>query len=73
MSQQITGAAQEMRKVIREDTRKAIEKLDQKLSRKIDDLSSFVADALDITNSVTNKRLENHEKRLIYLEKRARQ
>lgn len=45
--------------------------LDRRLSKKIDDLSAAVGEALDTINEETNKQLQDHERRLVRLEKHA--
>lgn len=51
------------------------EKLDEKLgaverriTKKIDDLSAAVAEAMEANTTATDERLDNHEKRLVRLE-----
>lgn len=53
------------------DIREDINKLDQKLSKKIDDLSNDVADALEANNQTTDKQFKDHEKRIVKLEHKA--
>lgn len=48
-----------------------IDSTDKKLSKKIDDLSAAVAEAIDKANEVTGVRLKNHEQRIVRLEKHA--
>ena len=47
-----------------------IEKLDTKLSNKIDDLSTSVAEALNSTNDATDTQLKDHERRIGLLEQK---
>jgi hypothetical protein len=53
------------------DVRSDIKKLDDKLSAKIDDLSTSVANAMDTTNEVTDTQLKDHEQRINLLEQKA--
>lgn len=48
-----------------------IEKLDTKLSNKIDDLSASVAEAIDSTNDAADLQLKDHERRISQLEEKA--
>ena len=47
-----------------------IEKLDTKLSNKIDDLSTSVAEALNSTTDATDTQLKDHERRIGLLEQK---
>lgn len=60
VSQQTSGLA----------TKEDISDLDNKLSRKIDDLSDSVADALESGNEATEVHISNHEKRITKLEQK---
>ncbi len=53
------------------DIRDDIEKLDNKLSGKIDDLSASVAEAMDNTNEAVDTQLKDHEARIGRLEQKA--
>jgi len=48
--------------------REDIKKLDEKLSRKIDDLSFSVAEALDNHNEAMQPQLDDHDQRITKLE-----
>ncbi len=61
------GELREEIHILRQD----IHRLDQKIDRRVDELSSAIAETLEIMNSDTDKRFANHEIRLIRLEKRA--
>lgn len=60
VSQQLASHTTE----IKED----IKKLDVKLSRKIDDLSESVAEAISVSNEEVDKQLKGYETRIINLE-----
>lgn len=45
-----------------------VDKLEKKLTKKIDDLTDFVAETFDATNDVADKQLKDHERRLTKLE-----
>ena len=53
------------------DIRDDIEKLDNKLSGKIYDLSASVAEAMDNTNEAVDTQLKDHEARIGRLEQKA--
>ena len=46
---------------IRDDIRDDIKALDEKLSTKIDNLSTSVAEAIEATNEANDTQLQNHE------------
>jgi hypothetical protein len=50
------------------DVRKEIKALDVKLTTRIDDLSLAVGEALDASNEILGKQLDDHEKRITHLE-----
>ena len=52
------------------DIDERFEKLDTKLSNKIDDLSTSVAEALDSTNEAVDTQLKDHERRIDRLEQK---
>lgn len=70
VSQQLALQTAELREDIRKDIDKKIDTLDAKLTRKIDDLSETVGDALHVSNEETDTQLKNHERRITRLEKR---
>lgn len=67
----VSQQGSELRDEIREDTRNEIKKLDDKLSKKIDDLSAAVGEAIDVGNEAIETQVQDHEKRLTRLERRA--
>lgn len=44
------------------------QKLEQRLTRKIDNLSAAVAEAIEGTNEATDEQLKDHERRIVRLE-----
>ena len=42
----------------------------KRIDKKVDDLSSYVADALDASNEVMQQQLDAHEKRITHLEQK---
>jgi polyhydroxyalkanoate synthesis regulator phasin len=80
ISQQSSGLRDDIIGTLREDIagtmrddiigtlREDIQKLDDKLSAKIDDLSSSVAEALDNHGEATQSQLDEHEQRITRLE-----
>ena len=68
ISQQTSTIREEVVTDIREDIRKEIKALDNKLTAKIDDLSASVGEALNASNEVLGKQLDDHEKRITRLE-----
>ena len=68
VSQETSQLRQDIRQDIRHDIRYEIDKLDIKLSKKIDDLSQFVAEAMDNQSDATQTQLDDHEKRITKLE-----
>jgi hypothetical protein len=53
------------------EVKQDIENLDIKLSTKIDDLSESVAAAISSTDEVVDEQLQDHDKRLTKLERKA--
>lgn len=47
-----------------------IKQLDEKLSNKMDNLSSSVAEAIEQTNEVQESQIKNHEERIVKLEQK---
>jgi len=71
LKQFITVIASQQTADIREDiddTREDIKKLDNKLSRKIDELSDSVATAITVSNDEIDKQLKDHETRITAFE-----
>ena len=66
ISQQSSSLREDIVGTLRED----IEKLDDKLSGKIDDLSSSVAEALDSHSEAMQPQLDEHDRRITRLETR---
>ena len=52
------------------EIRGEIRQLDEKLTAKIDDLSSSVGEAINTTNESADSKLEDHEKRIKKLEQK---
>ncbi len=71
--QQTTEFRNEIKEIEGEVTsgRTEIRALGTKLERKIDELSTFVSEALETTNDATDRQLRNHEKRITKLEAKA--
>lgn len=65
----LTQQTQEIRLELREELRTELRKVEEKLGQKIDDLSAFVATALDTSNDTNEGRLNDHEKRIGALER----
>lgn len=60
--------------LIRAELGKRIDKVEGRLDgveTKLDDLTSFVIDAIDISNTETDRVLNNHERRITKLERKA--
>ena len=53
------------------DVRSDIKALDDKLTAKMDDLSTSVANAIDSTNEASDTELKDHEQRITRLEQKA--
>jgi len=53
------------------DVRNDIVALDKSLNKKIDDLSTHVADALDASNEAIQMQLKDHKRRITKLEHKA--
>lgn len=70
VSQQATGLREDIVNDIRGDIKTVIKKLDVKLSKKIDDLSGAVAEAIDASNEATDSQLKGHEQRIGKLEQK---
>ncbi|MCX6727569.1 MAG: hypothetical protein NTX11_02025 [Candidatus Saccharibacteria bacterium] len=68
LKQFIEGTVYQHTASIRNELKIEINRLDVKLSSKIDDLSDAVADALENSNAETDKQLRNHEVRITKLE-----
>lgn len=66
VSQQVSSVSDDIISSVRDD----INKLDSKLTAKIDDLSLSVAEALENTNEASAAILQNHEQRITTLEKK---
>jgi uncharacterized protein YoxC len=71
LKQFIAATVSQQTSSLRDDVRGDIKKLDDKLTRKIDDLSASVAEALDATHEATHSQLQNHEERIVKLEQNA--
>ncbi|HSX29448.1 MAG TPA: hypothetical protein VLE73_02715 [Candidatus Saccharimonadales bacterium] len=73
VSQHTSGMRDSIIGELRSDIAKLDSKIDnveEKLEKKIDDLSTYVADALDTGNEEMAKKLDDHEHRIVRLEKR---
>ncbi|HUA13096.1 MAG TPA: hypothetical protein VL989_01180 [Candidatus Sulfotelmatobacter sp.] len=53
------------------DLRLDLRNLEDRIDAKIDNLSSYIADALDRMNDSFDRQFKNHEKRIVKLEKKA--
>jgi gas vesicle protein len=45
-----------------------LDRVEQRLKKKIDDLTDFVTNAIDVSNEEHGKQLKNHERRITKLE-----
>lgn len=66
LKQFITATVSQQAVSIKDD----IKALDNKLIRKIDDLSDSVAEAIENTNEAADTQLTNHETRITHLEQK---
>lgn len=68
MAQQTTDLRSDM-----EELKGRVSSLEHSLAvvdKKVDDLSAFVAEALDVSNEASAKQLKNHERRITRLEQK---
>lgn len=75
LKQFIAGLVGQQLAGLREDFRNDILNLETSLhedivrvEKKVDDLSSSVADAIDAANEITQEQIKNHERRIVRLE-----
>ena len=70
VSRQVSGPRVDLREDIVGDLRTDIKNLDEKLSKKIDDLSDSVAKAIGISNDTVDTQPKDHGKRISKLEQK---
>lgn len=65
-----TTVSQEIHR-LGEQLEQRIDGVEHRLEDKIDNLSAFVVEALDIANETAGEQFQNHERRIVKLEKAA--